>query len=240
MLQPQPWDAGDSIRAWVLSKKILLSLPFWRFCQWTSQVISRKTCVGSCTPVMPDHKAVPELGRVDDSERSAMVGAPSLKGLLSFQAWPAGRDLAQVEHLLFCSLIPQELWIIKKSRLIFPQVPAMPPHWREEKQLPLLQRDRNPGQSLLWWPHVYCMQSDRSGHRLEISQKGDVCFQLKIRDWNIPQSGTNVTNSTPCKFSMQQPAAKSRFEIQSRRFLCFISFWSWVKQSSQSIVLTTW
>lgn len=42
---------------------------------------------------MLDHKAVPELGRVDDSERSAMVGAPSLKGLLSFQAWPAGRDL---------------------------------------------------------------------------------------------------------------------------------------------------
>lgn len=83
MLQPQPWDAGDSIRAWVLSKKILLSLPFWWFCQWTSQVISRKTCVGSCTPVMLDHKAVPELGRVDDSERSAMVGAPSLKGLLS-------------------------------------------------------------------------------------------------------------------------------------------------------------
>lgn len=77
------WGLHQSMSS---KQKILLSLLFWQILllyQWPSQVISRKTCVGSCTPIMLDHKAVPELGRVDDNEHSGMVGALFLKGLLS-------------------------------------------------------------------------------------------------------------------------------------------------------------
>lgn len=162
---------------------------------------------------MLDHKAVPELGRVDDNEHSGMVGALFLKGLLSaagITGWQISGSSGASSALL------PDLTRAVDSQEIKAHFPSSTCH------ASLLRRGKAAAFAATWQksrPKPLVIAScllhavwQVWSQTPELSERWCSAF----RNWNIAQSGTNVTNSTPCsKFTMQQPAVESRFDVQS-------------------------